>query len=1071
MRRKLTLVLALVAVICTAMVGGYGLFSTLRQAEQRIETEYVAQGRISAARIEDSLRDVQEDVLFLSRTPPIQGIIRARDGGGYDSLESSPYQTWVERLQAIFEGMMRAKGIYMQLRYLDEAGNELVRVDYDRQQTRRIPPEELQNKADRYYFAETMKLGPDQVYVSPLDLNRERGQIETPHKPTIRYAVPIFDPQGERRGLVIANVWANTFLRVDLIFPHPEQTETFIVDGEGYYLHYSAEPEKEWGGPADLNTGHGLRRDFPTLADRILSGRVGEVYTDDGHIIFYAPVHPYPDSERFWVVGVMIPRAVVYAPLRPFALAFAGIFVLALAVAAGTAYMFAGRLTAPLETLRQGVRQVAAGDLGQRVEITSGDEIEELAGDFNLMAEELEHLYGRVSDLAADLERKVEERTRALRESEDRLRLQSTALESAANAVVITDCEGRIIWVNPAFTRLTGYTLEEALGQNPRRLKSGVHGPSFYQDLWETILSGRVWHGEIINRRKDGSLYTEEMTITPVRDVDGEITHFIAIKQDITERKRAEGELRVAKEAAEAASRAKSQFLANMSHELRTPLNAIIGFSEILQGQAFGALNPKQARYVDNIVKSGRHLLQLVNDILDLTRVEAGKLELQYERFPVAQALQDILNVVRAQASKKNITLSLEVVDGVGQITADQIRFKQIMYNLLSNAVKFTPEGGKVTVVAKELRELRELMELPLVPPVPSVPSVPFVLVSVSDTGIGIAAEDMPRIWREFEQADQGMARRYEGAGLGLPLTKRLVELHGGRIWAESEGPGQGSTFTFVLPIADLRLPICESQVETPKSQIEDRKSKILVVEDNPRANELLRIYLTQAGYEVHQAYDGEEGLKQARQCRPSVIVLDILLPRVGGWQVLDELKRHPETRDIPVVIVSIVEQQRLGFSLGAADYFVKPIDRARFLARLQTLIPDLRSKIENRKSKILVVDDEPQAVELVTALLEPAGYEVLRAYGGQEGIDLALAERPDLVVLDLMMPQVSGFDVVRTLKAESATRDLPIVILTAKELTGEERHWLEEQVSLVARKGGFSPEELLRDIEALTRE
>ena len=387
------------------------------------------------------------------------------------------------------------------------------------------------------------------------------------------------------------------------------------------------------------------------------------------------------------------------------------------------------------------------------------------------------------------IDRDITERKQA----EEQLHLQATALASAANAMLITDRTGTIIWVNPAFTTLTGYTPEEAIGQTPSLLKSGKHDPSFYQHLWGTILSGRVWSGETTNRRKDGRLYTEEQTITPVRNERGEIAHFIAIKQDVTERKRLEAEARE-RERLEDIIRFKSEFVTNVSHELRTPLNSIIGFSELLLDSIPGELNEKQAKYVNYVMVSGQHLLALITDILDLSKIEARKIELELDRFPLNDALETSLTMVRPDASKKQITLTNEVARGISTITADPLRFKQIMYNLLSNAVKFTPDGGQVAVRAFHPSDpIRGL---------PTESAGPPVCIAVSDTGVGISPEDQPKLFQEFSQLRGGHTSQQRGTGLGLALTKKLIELHGGRIWVESGGEGRGSTFFFTLPEA-----------------------------------------------------------------------------------------------------------------------------------------------------------------------------------------------------------------------------------------------------------------------------
>jgi len=575
------------------------------------------------------------------------------------------------------------------------------------------------------------------------------------------------------------------------------------------------------------------------------------------------------------------------------------------------------------------------------------------------------------------------------KQAEERLRLQSAALESAANAILVADRQGRIIWVNPAFTRLTGYTQDEVLGQNPRLLKSSQHDQPFYQNLWETILSGQVWHGKIINRRKDGSLYTEEQTITPVRGVGGEIDHFIAIKLDVTERKWAEEalhalygaslqiqeslglqqrldrllqtaqtvldldrvnilladpegrmlqavashgveepleaiqvpigpdgggiaqayltrrmivwdglapvpeqlrpqppydpiaafrsqvlaivplvvqgrvigvlgadrkhsrrpldgatlellqlfssqaavaieqgqlyeaqrmaaiqleatveartkEIQTANLSLEEGSRHKSEFLAHMSHELRTPLNSIIGFSELLQDPTFGTLTAKQAHYAQNILVSGQHLLGLINDLLDLSKVEAGKFELQPEPFSLPDAIKAAFRIIWPQAEAKQQVLEFQVADDLPTIRADLVRFKQILCNLLSNAVKFTPDAGRITVTAQRGSRGEEpgaRDSSPLDPTPHTLQSDEFVELAVQDTGIGIRPEDLPKLFQSFTQIEHTFATRYQGTGLGLALTKQLVELHGDTIWAESAGEGQGSTFTIRLPL------------------------------------------------------------------------------------------------------------------------------------------------------------------------------------------------------------------------------------------------------------------------------
>lgn len=512
-----------------------------------------------------------------------------------------------------------------------------------------------------------------------------------------------------------------------------------------------------------------------------------------------------------------------------------------------------------------------------------------------------------------------------------------------------------------------------------------------------------------------------------------------------------------------AATQAKSQFLANMSHELRTPLNAIIGFSEILYDKTFGELNDRQLKYARNILTSGRHLLQLINDILDLAKIEAGKLELERTSFDPATALEDVQTIVKALAHKKGITLSIEADPQLPPLFADQPKFKQIMYNLLSNAIKFTPDAGRVTVTAQLSAWEHEAASA-------STPKDgPCLRVCVADTGIGIQPKDQERVFLEFEQADSSYARQQHGTGLGLSLTRKLVELHRGRIWVESEGiEGKGSRFTFLLPIhAEERAGKEVAELPREPAAAEagpDNRPLVLVVEDERQAGELLEEYLKSGGYAVAHAWDGEKAVPLVRQLRPAAITLDILLPKKSGWDVLAELKTLPETRDIPVIIVSVSDDLQLGFSLGAVEYFVKPVSKERLLEVIRKACAVAGRDVRT----VLVVDDDRLTVEYLTGIIRGEGYEVVSAYGGREGMDLAVQRRPDLIILDLIMPEVSGFQVVQQLRATPETREIPILIYTAKDLTDSERQALIRHVQAIASKSG--KEDLLRELRRLAR-
>jgi signal transduction histidine kinase/CheY-like chemotaxis protein len=485
----------------------------------------------------------------------------------------------------------------------------------------------------------------------------------------------------------------------------------------------------------------------------------------------------------------------------------------------------------------------------------------------------------------------------------------------------------------------------------------------------------------------------------------------------------------------EAANRHKSEFLASMSHELRTPLNAIIGFSEVLLERFFGDLNAKQEEYLQDVLESGRHLLSLINDILDLSKVEAGRMELEVGRFALPEILENGLTMVRERAGRHGIALSLDVDPAIDVIEADERKVKQVVFNLLSNAVKFTPDRGQVGISAGR--------------------DDTGVRITVWDTGIGIAAEHQGRIFEEFQQVSGVYTEQREGTGLGLALAKKFVELHGGQIWVESAA-GQGSRFTFTLPVCTVPQPeIALAHTASAAAGLEDNGPVVLVVEDDAPAAELLRLYLAGAGYRVEVARDGEEGFTKALQLQPSLITLDLLLPKVDGWDLLIRLKGEPATRDIPVVIVSIVEEQGKGFTLGAADYLVKPVSREGMLQALQRL--SLTRPQPQERVTVLTIDDDPLAVELVETILTAEGFRVLKAYGGVEGLAVARQELPALLILDLLMPDLDGFAVLEQLRADAATAAIPVIILTSQSLTPHEKVRLHGAMAYLAHKGEFS--------------
>ena len=504
----------------------------------------------------------------------------------------------------------------------------------------------------------------------------------------------------------------------------------------------------------------------------------------------------------------------------------------------------------------------------------------------------------------------------------------------------------------------------------------------------------------------------------------------------------------------EEGSRMKSEFLANMSHELRTPLNAIIGFSEVLRDGLLGELSAQQKDYIGDIFNSGNHLLTLINDILDLSKVEAGKMTLELAPLPLASLVRAALQIVREKAMAHHLRLLAEVADDLGEVWLDERKTKQILYNLLSNAVKFTPNGGEVHVAARRVG--REAVAV-------SVAGGAFehyLELTVRDTGIGISAADQARLFQPFTQIDSSLARRHQGTGLGLAMVKRLAELHGGAVALHSE-PDEGSTFTVWLPWrSEGEQPAGTAAQPAPASRREGTAKPdgsqplALVVEDDDQAAEILRLQLEIAGFRVVRAVTAEAALELANREPPDLVTLDILLPGMDGWEFLARFKHHPQLAAVPVVIVSIVAERNRGMSLGAAQVLQKPVSREEMALALENIGFSVG---KGAPHTVLVVDDDPKAVQLFTAQLTAVGCRVLSAFGGQEGIDMARQRQPDLIVLDLMMPEVNGFDVVEALKRDATTASIPIIIVTAKQMAAEERARLNGDVLKVIEKSDFN--------------
>ncbi len=522
-----------------------------------------------------------------------------------------------------------------------------------------------------------------------------------------------------------------------------------------------------------------------------------------------------------------------------------------------------------------------------------------------------------------------------------------------------------------------------------------------------------------------------------------ELTLAIHRRQLLDELRRKNIDLEIQRQQTVEANETLKRFLAFFSHELRSPLTSINGFSELLIEQASSIQPEKIKEYADTINLSGEHLLLLINDILDLSKLEAGKMILLYENVAVKDFFQSVHKVLQPALQKKNLTLHIIIDDEVELITIDQLRFKQVMLNLVGNAIKFSYEGNVISASVKRINN-----------------SIQFF---IKDSGMGIRNDELSKLFKPFVQTTTS---NHEGSGLGLAISKKIVELHGGSISATSIWQ-EGTTLLVRLPM----LVNAEDGIVNPFESIStalnnlSHGKKVLIVEDKIHARQLLTTYIKGAGYTVEIAINGVEAIEKAKTWKPDLITLDILLPIKDGWQVLKELKEHPFCKDIPIVIVSMVDEPNLAFSLGAKEYLVKPIQKEKLISSIRSLLTTYSS---TKHIKVLLIDDDKSITDLLSVILEAEGCDVIVSHEGKTGLELAKNEQPNLIILDLTMPEMSGFEVAHELKKQQSTMHIPIIIMTGNEINDDMKEKLEGFVVKLMSKSGFTKKDLLKEITTI---
>ncbi len=735
---------------------------------------------------------------------------------------------------------------------------------------------------------------------------------------------------------------------------------------------------------------------------------------------------PLPIEGLRWAVLSEIDTEEALAPIRRFSrnlmLSLIGIALVVLPLS----WLIARRFVAPIVALEGAAQRFADGEQEVEVPITSGDELGRLSRSFNHMVTAIRR------QTAVVVEQKE---------------LLENTLESLTHPFYVIDVKDYSIQIaNSAARRLgiSGESTCHALTHHSPEPCEGLEDPCPLEMIKKTGEPVTVEH---IHRDAEGHRRFVEVHGYPIFDADGRLVQMIEYSLDITDRKAMELDLARARDSAEAASRAKSAFLANMSHELRTPMNAIIGYSEMLTEDAEEEGHQTMVPDLGKISAAGKHLLALINDILDLSKIEAGRMDLFLERFDLRQMLEEALTTVAPLMDKNQNRLVTRFGDDLGGVRADLTKLRQALFNLLSNAAKFTTNGTVTLAAAREARE-----------------GADWVTIQVSDTGIGIPEDKLAQVFEEFSQADGSTTRDYGGTGLGLSISQRFCRMMGGDIGVSSQ-LGEGSTFSIELPASvdalEAAKTVTRPEERSPDAIPEDA-NPILVIDDDPDSRDLLRRAFETDGFAVATAAGGQEGLKLARELRPVFVTLDIMMPGMDGWAVLRELKADPVLSEIPVAMVSIVGEKDIGYSLGAVEHLIKPVDRDK----LRQLVGQYARP--SGGGHALVIDDDESIRGLFRRALESASWTVVEAENGAAALERVAEKRPDLILLDLMMPVMDGFEFLVEFRKREDAAATPVIVVTAKDLSEEERRCLDGGVERVVQKGALTREELLAQVRSL---